>query len=68
MGTTGGVGIEADMDEAIDEAAVALRNFADRVDTSRTGRPAALAVIVGSGYGYVREDGVQVIPLGCLGP
>lgn len=54
--------------EAIDEAAAALRKFADRVDTSRTGPPATLAVIVGSGYGYVREDGVQVIPLGCLGP
>lgn len=54
--------------EAIDEAAVALRKFAARVDTSRTGPPAALGVIVGSGYGYVREDGVQVIPIGCLGP
>jgi predicted AAA+ superfamily ATPase len=54
--------------EAIDEAAVALRKFADRIDTSRTGPPAALGVIVGNGYGYRREDGVQVIPIGCLGP
>jgi hypothetical protein len=27
----------------------------------------ALAVIVGSGYGYVRPDGVAVIPIGALG-
>jgi hypothetical protein len=54
--------------EAIDAAASALRKFADRVDTSRTGPPAALGVIVASGYGYVREDGIQVIPIGCLGP
>jgi predicted AAA+ superfamily ATPase len=54
--------------EAIDKAAVALRKFADRIDTSRTGPPVALGVIVGNGYGYIREDGVQVIPVGCLGP
>lgn len=54
--------------EAIDEAAVALRKFADRVDTSRTGPPAVLGVIAGNGYGYMREDDVQVIPIGCLGP
>jgi predicted AAA+ superfamily ATPase len=54
--------------EAIDEAAAALRKFADRIDTSRTGPPEVLAVIVGNGYGYMREDGVQVIPIGCLGP
>jgi len=54
--------------EAIDAAASALRKFADRVDTSRIGPPAVLAVIVGGGYGYVREDGVQVIPVACLGP
>lgn len=54
--------------EAIDDAASALRKFADRVDTSRLGPPAVLAVIVGGGYGYLREDGVQVIPVGCLAP
>jgi len=54
--------------EAVDDAASTLRRFAERVDTSRIGRPAVLAVIVGSGYGYVGDDGVQVIPIGCLGP
>jgi len=52
----------------IDEAAANLLRFAKQVDTERVGEPAALAVIVGSGYGYVREDGVQVIPVGALGP
>lgn len=54
--------------QAIDEAAAALRKFADRIDTTRTGPPGVLAVIVGNGYGYVRDDGVQVVPIGCLGP
>ncbi len=28
----------------------------------------ALGVIVHSGYGYTRADGVSVIPVGALGP
>ena len=52
----------------IDDAARSLLKFKDRVDTSRCAEPAALAVIVERGYGYVRQDGVSVIPLGALGP
>ena len=52
----------------IEEAAAALIKFKERIDTSKSGDPAVLAVIVGTGYGYVREDGVQVIPVGALGP
>jgi len=53
----------------IDEAARNLLKFADRVDTQKCGEPAALGVITGTGtYGYVREDGVAVIPIGALGP
>ena len=52
----------------IEEAARTLLKFVDRVDTDRTGRPAALGVITGSPYGYRRPDGVSVIPIGALGP
>ncbi len=51
----------------IDDAVRALLKFAERVDTERCGEPAALGVIVGSGYGYTRPDGVAVIPVGALG-
>lgn len=51
-----------------DEAAVNLLKFSQRVDVVKCGKPSALAVIVGSGYGYVRPDGVAVIPIGALGP
>ncbi len=54
--------------ERIDAAAATLLRFADRVDTGRCGEPAALGVIVHSGYGYTRPDGVSVIPVGALGP
>jgi uncharacterized protein len=52
----------------LDEAAANLRRFVDRVDLSRRGAPAAIGVIVGMGLGYVRPDGVHVIPIGALGP
>lgn len=52
----------------VDEAARNLLRLADRVDPVRMGEPAALGVIVSSGYGYTREDGVTVIPVGALGP
>ena len=52
----------------IDHAAANLLRFATRVDTSKSGAPATLAVIVARGYGYVRRDGIQVIPIGSLGP
>lgn len=53
---------------AVDQAARSLRKFAERVDATRSGPPAVLGVIVGTGYGYRRTDGVDVIPIGALGP
>ncbi|GMV05969.1 MAG: ATPase AAA [Gemmatimonadota bacterium] len=53
---------------ALDEGADSLKRFADRVDTERCGRPALLGVITGTGFAYVRPDGVAVIPIGTLGP
>lgn len=52
----------------IEEAAGNLLKFAREVDTERSGEPAALGVIVSGGYGYARQDGVQVIPIAALGP
>jgi uncharacterized protein len=52
----------------VDQAAQSLNRFADRVDTEKRGEPSLLGVIVGTGYGYVREDGIHVIPIGALGP
>lgn len=52
----------------IDEGAASLRKFAKQIDTDTCGKPAALGVIVGTGYGYVRADGIAVIPIGALRP
>jgi len=67
----GGVwpGIEVKLGAGLaDEGASSLLRFAERVDKERTGQPRALVVVVGTGFGYVREDGVGVVPIGALGP
>jgi uncharacterized protein len=52
----------------IEQAAGNLLKFAGEIDTRRSGEPSVLGVIVAGGYGYAREDGVQVIPITALGP
>jgi uncharacterized protein len=52
----------------VDAAAASLHKFVGQIDTARSGAPATVGVIVGTGYGYVREDGITVIPIGALGP
>jgi predicted AAA+ superfamily ATPase len=54
--------------DAIDEAAASLLRFKANVDTTRHGEPSCLGVITSTGAGGLREDGVHVIPIGCLGP
>lgn len=52
----------------IDDAAAGLLRFSAKVDKHRHGEPACLGVITSTGAGGLREDGVHVIPIGCLGP
>ncbi len=52
----------------LDSAAANLKRFARQIDTERCGSAVSLGVIVGTGYGYLREDGIMVIPIGALGP
>lgn len=52
----------------VEEGARNLLRLAERVDQQMVGPPQALGVIVASGYGYSRPDGVGVVPIGALGP
>lgn len=52
----------------VDQAAASLLRFAENVDEDKHGTPAALGVITSTGAGGRRDDGVHVIPIGCLGP
>lgn len=67
-GSWGAFEVKLGGETAIEEAAAALRKFARQIDTSRSGEPAFLAVVTAGGYGYLREDGIQVVPIGTLGP
>ena len=53
---------------SVEAGAASLLKFAKGIDTVNCGPPAALTVITGTGYGYVRPDGIAVIPIGALGP
>lgn len=52
--------------KAIDEGAESLKKLADKIDKDSMNAPSFLAVVTGTGYAYKREDGVYVIPIGCL--
>jgi predicted AAA+ superfamily ATPase len=52
----------------VEAAASSLLRFRSQLDIGRTGEPAFLAVVCGSGYGYRRADGISVVPVGSLGP
>jgi hypothetical protein len=52
----------------IDEGADSLLRFVERLDTTQSGEPVLLAVIVATGYAYKRPDGVAVIPITTLKP
>lgn len=52
----------------VDEGAANLLKFTTKVNTDRHGSPTFLAVITATGYGYRRNDGVFVIPIGNLKP
>lgn len=53
--------------ERIEEGATNLKALAEKIDTDRMAAPSFMAVITGAGgFAYRREDGVFVIPIGCL--
>lgn len=54
--------------ERVDEAAASLHRFTNAIDMGRAGEPAVLGVITTTTYGYVRADGVAVIPVAALCP
>ena len=53
----------------IEAAASTLKALSGKIDTSRMLNPSFLMVLIGVGkYAYRREDGVYVVPIGCLKP
>lgn len=66
-GSYGLVEIKLGGDDLIDEGAKNLKKLKGRIDTTKMKDPSFLMVLTGIGrYAYRREDGVLVVPIGCL--
>ena len=62
-----GDGVEIKMGSNEEESAARnLLKFKKSVDTAKMGEPSFLAIVTATQIAYQRDDGVWVIPLGCL--
>lgn len=66
-GSYGLIEIKLGGNDLIDEGAANLLKLKNKIDVSKMKVPAFLMVLIGVGkYAYKREDGVLVVPIGCL--
>lgn len=68
-GSYGLVEIKLGGDVFIEAGARSLEKLASKIDTTKMKEPAFKMVLTGMGrYAYRREDGILVVPIGCLRP
>lgn len=66
-GRYGLIEIKLGGDKLIEEGATTLKNLANQIDTTKMKQPSFLMVLTATGnYAFRREDGVLVVPIGCL--
>ena len=66
-GNYGLVEIKIGGDNLINEGADSLKKLRDKIDTTKMKKPSFLMVLIGIGeIAYRRDDGVYVVPIGCL--
>lgn len=66
-GSYGLVEVKLGGDRLIAEGAENLKKLGDKIDTAKMKAPSFLMVLIGVGdYAYRRQDGVYVVPIGCL--
>ena len=66
-GSYGLVEIKLGGDDLINEGVKTLKELSGKIDTGRMKQPSFLMVLTAVGfYAYRREDGVYVVPVGCL--
>lgn len=66
-GTYGLIEIKLGGDKLINEGAENLIRMQNKIDTEKMNNPSFLMVLTAIGkYAYKREDGVYVVPIGCL--
>lgn len=66
-GKYGLIEIKLGGDELIEEGVENLKKMESKIDTSKMNAPSFLMLLVGIGqYAYRREDGIYIVPIGCL--
>lgn len=66
-GSYGLIEIKLGGDSLINEGAETLKKLESRIDITKMKKPSFLLVLTATGkYAYRREDGVYVVPIGCL--
>lgn len=66
-GSYGLVEIKLGGEVAIEHGAATLKDLENKIDTDKMKKPSFAMVLTGVGdYAYRREDGVYVVPIGCL--
>lgn len=66
-GSYGLIEIKLGGDNLIQEGIATLKELAGKIDTGRMKQPSFLMVLTAVGsYAYRREDGVYIVPIGCL--
>lgn len=66
-GNYGLIEIKLGGDTLIEEGAKTLTALAKKIDTTKMNPPAFSMVLIGTGnYAYRRQDGIYVVPIGCL--
>lgn len=66
-GSFGLIEIKLGGDRLIEEGAENLKKFSAKIDTKKMKVPSFLMVLTGAGkFAYRRDDGVYVVPIGCL--
>jgi predicted AAA+ superfamily ATPase len=66
-GSYGLIEIKLGGDRLIEEGVKTLTSLADKIDTTKMKKPSFLMVLTAVGkYAYQRQDGVYIVPIGCL--
>ena len=65
-GTCAPIEVKLGNPDKIDESAKNLLKLAENIDTTKMKKTSFLMIITAAPYAYKREDGVLVVPIGCL--
>jgi predicted AAA+ superfamily ATPase len=66
-GTWGAVEIKL-QESQIEKAAKTLLRIQEQVNSQHGGKVAFMMIVTASGFAYRRDDGICIVPIGCLGP